>query len=99
MWELGITTVLTLTSEQPLNPDWFSFKSIRNIFIPLENRGTPTLAEMDVIFDQFQQDVEGIWLVHCGAGKGRVGTVLACLISMLGYESMVFIWLGTQAIN
>ena len=67
--DIGITTILTLTEEQPLNPQWFLFKSIKNIFIGVKNYDTPTIAEMDIIFDRFQQDTDGRWLIHCGGGK------------------------------
>lgn len=79
---MGFTHILTLTAEQPLNPAWFYLKPIQNVYIPLRNYGTPTIEEMDVIFDQICEG--GVWLVHCGGGVGRAGTVLACLIAMFG---------------
>ncbi|KAF4546934.1 Hypothetical protein D9617_94g089190 [Elsinoe fawcettii] len=79
---LGITTVLTLTKEEPLPGHWFEFKSIKNVHIPIENYQAPTLAEMDYIYNQYTSDRTSVWLVHCGGGKGRAGTVLACLIAM-----------------
>jgi len=83
---LGITRVLTLTEESPLEPSWFEFKRITNLFIPTPNYKPPTIAEMDYIYQLFYDDSEGFWLVHCGGGKGRAGTVLACLLAMHGSE-------------
>jgi len=83
---LGVTKVLTLTEEEPLNPSWFEFKRITNLFVPTPNYKPPTIAEMDHIYQLFSDDVEGFWLVHCGGGKGRAGTVLACLLAMHGSE-------------
>ncbi|KAF2156354.1 hypothetical protein K461DRAFT_221812 [Myriangium duriaei CBS 260.36] len=85
LMNMGITTVLTLTAEEPLNPAWFEWKSIKNIYIPVANYDAPTIAEMDIIYHRFRDDTDGRWLVHCGGGKGRAGSVLACLIAMYGY--------------
>jgi len=83
---LGVTKVLTLTEEEPLDPAWFEFKRITNLFIPTPNYKPPTISEMDCIYQIFYDDPEGFWLVHCGGGKGRAGTVLACLLAMHGSE-------------
>lgn len=85
LMDMGLTTVLTLTAEEPLPEAWFAFKPIRNIFIPVENYGAPTLAEMDIIYESFMEDNDGAWLVHCGGGKGRAGSVLTCLMAVGGY--------------
>lgn len=82
---MGVTTVLTLTEEEPLDSRWFAFRSsIRNIFIPVQNYEAPSTAEMDLILSRFSADQAGVWLVHCGGGKGRAGTVVACLMAMQG---------------
>lgn len=80
--DLGFTHILTLTEEQPLNTHWFTPRPLENVYVPLPNYGAPTLAEMDAILARIRAG--GVWLVHCGGGVGRAGTVLACLISMLG---------------
>ncbi|KAK0519511.1 hypothetical protein OC842_007429 [Tilletia horrida] len=79
---MGITTVLTLTAEEPLEDGWFAFKRIQQWRVPVENYHAPSLAEMDLIYDKFTADHAGRWLVHCGGGKGRAGTVVACLMAM-----------------
>ena len=86
LMDMGVTTIVTLTAEEPLNPAWFAFKPITHIFIPVKNYDSPTIAEMDIIYDRFRQDTHGRWLVHCGGGKGRAGTVIGCLIAMYGYD-------------
>ncbi|PSK46384.1 hypothetical protein B9Z65_5352 [Elsinoe australis] len=80
--QLGINTVLTLTKEEPLPARWFEFKKINNIFLPVENYKPPSLAEMDYIYNQFTEKEDKTWLIHCGGGKGRAGTVLACILAM-----------------
>ncbi|KAL9931295.1 hypothetical protein V8E36_009805 [Tilletia maclaganii] len=79
---MGLTTVLTLTAEEPLEDAWFAFKRIRQWRVPVENYHAPTVAEMDLIQERFTSDQDGRWLVHCGGGKGRAGTVVACLMAM-----------------
>lgn len=80
--KLGFTHILTLTAETPLDPERFRFIPITHIYIPVPNWDPPTIAEMDLIWDKVQEG--GKWVIHCGGGVGRAGTVLACLIAMLG---------------
>jgi atypical dual specificity phosphatase len=81
--QMGISTILTLTSEESLDAQWFVFRAtVRNVFMPVVNWKAPSTAEMDLIYEQFCVDVHGAWLVHCGGGKGRAGTVRACLLAM-----------------
>lgn len=82
--QLGFTHVLSLTAESPLDPDWFRFKPIKHVPLPIEDYNHPTLAEMDTVLCSIEEG--GTWLIHCGAGKGRAGTVLACLIAIFGSD-------------
>lgn len=86
---VGVTKVLTLTEEEPLDPSWFQFKRITNVFVPVPNYKAPSIAEMDFIYNLFREDPNGFWLVHCGGGKGRAGTILTCLMAMHGSEDGV----------
>ncbi|ORX38713.1 hypothetical protein BD324DRAFT_622037 [Kockovaella imperatae] len=83
--EMGMTHVLSLTKEEPLDEKWFRLKPLKHNFIPIDNYGTPTREEMDIVYAQVQDG--GTWLVHCGGGVGRAGTVLACLIGMFGKDA------------
>jgi atypical dual specificity phosphatase len=80
---MGITHVLTLTAETPLDPNWFQYK-LEHVYIPIANYGAPTIEEMDNVYARMQDG--GAWLVHCGGGVGRAGTILACVMAMLGTE-------------
>lgn len=86
---LGVTQVITLTEEEPLPSHWFG-NGIKNTFIPTDNYYPPTVQQMDhalrIIYDEPTNDeaVRGMTLVHCGGGKGRAGTVLACYIALFG---------------
>lgn len=79
---LGFTHILSLTLEEPLDPKWVYIKPIEHVYIPLPNYGIPTLAEMDAVLARVRAG--GTWVVHCGGGVGRAGTILACLMTMLG---------------
>lgn len=85
--ELGITRILTLTQEEPLPASWFAYKSIKNIFIPVANYMAPTFQEVDYFIDAVTEESDdACWLVHCGGGKGRAGTMLACYIALYGFQ-------------
>lgn len=82
---LGVTLVVTLTQEEPLNPNWFT-EGIENWFVPVPNYEPPTMEQMDSICLRVQQTISqgGCVLEHCGGGKGRAGTVAACLLVRFG---------------
>jgi atypical dual specificity phosphatase len=80
--KMGFTDVLNLNKEGPLPRDWFRLRNIRYHELPIENYNHPTLQEMDWVWDNV--NAGGVWLIHCGGGVGRAGTVLACLIVMMG---------------
>ncbi|WVQ83964.1 hypothetical protein IAT38_006109 [Cryptococcus sp. DSM 104549] len=82
---MGFTHVLSLTEESPLDESWFTFK-LQRLFIPVPNYHPPTIAEMDYIYNKIKEG--GVWLIHCGGGVGRAGTVLACLMAMMGREGI-----------
>jgi atypical dual specificity phosphatase len=76
--EAGIEVLLTLT-EDPLRRDWVNDSGLLVFHEPLEDMEPPTL-------EQLQRSVSAIHkaqqqgfsvAVHCGAGLGRTGVVLA----------------------
>ena len=79
--------VITLTEEQPLPECWFQqVESCRNLFVPVPNYQAPSSGQMDKIVDAVEETIkEGdSVVVHCGGGKGRAGTVGACLLLRYG---------------
>ena len=78
---LGVTLVVTLIKEEPLRREWFDDR-IKNLFVPVTNYEPPTTAQMDEIVDAVVRVVGagGAVMEHCGGGKGRAGTVAACLL-------------------
>ena len=87
---VGITHVITLTAETPLARSWFNV-GIRNTLIPVENYHPPTIQQTDralrIILEEpfYNPESPGATLVHCGGGKGRAGTVLACYLALYGF--------------
>ena len=81
--KLDVALVVTLTEEGPLPASWFEGTGVRNLLVPVPNYDPPTIDQMDLILSKMEQCIKNekrSVLVHCGGGKGRAGTVLACYL-------------------
>lgn len=81
--ETGIELVISLTSS-PLDAGMrksLAAMEIDCLHEPVADFATPSFAQMDRIYSAYCRTVSrgGAVLVHCGAGRGRTGTVLACI--------------------
>ncbi|WVW79538.1 hypothetical protein I302_101507 [Kwoniella bestiolae CBS 10118] len=83
---IGIKTIITLTEETPLPAQWFNHKSIKNIFIPIPNYYPPSIEQIDIIIQLLNDESNLPVLVHCGGGKGRAGTAIACYLASYGFN-------------
>lgn len=74
----GVTHLITLT-EQNLDQDALHRVGIRNTHLPIFDRKTPSTAQMHMLLVRMQRliDAGDVLAVHCKAGLGRTGLVLA----------------------
>ncbi len=86
-WE-GIRAVVSLT-EQGLDRGMLKARDMSYLHLPVGDMQPPTLEEA-LRFMEFVREAERAGrpvVVHCGAGQGRTGTMLACYLVGQGMEA------------
>lgn len=76
--QCGITTLITLT-ERDLPQDALQRHGLKNLHLPIRDREPPTVAQIQMLLKRMEVLVQRgeVLAVHCLAGIGRTGTVLA----------------------
>jgi len=78
LYNKGINAILTLT-EEPLPEHWFNMKNWKILHISIEDHSILSNSDIQeaVYFIKKMEKENKKVLVHCAAGIGRTGTVLA----------------------
>lgn len=74
----GIEVLISLTERAPPR-SWVNEAGMMSVHVPVVDMGAPTQEQLDTIVDAIRAaNAAGLGVaVHCAAGRGRTGTVVA----------------------
>ena len=84
----GIEVLISLTEEK-LRRDWINETGLMAAHVPVEDMTVPSPEQIDQcvsIIERAHEKGMGV-AVHCGAGLGRTGVILACYLVAKGMSA------------
>ena len=83
----GIEIILTLT-ESPLPRSWVNDAGLMAVHVPVQDLAAPSASQFELCVSTIRRarDQQFGVAVHCAAGIGRTGTVLAAWFVSEGFE-------------
>lgn len=83
--EQGIQLLISLT-EEPLRRDWVNEAGLFSMHVPVVDLFPPSQKQIELCLSAIDKARNGKFGagIHCGAGFGRTGTILACYLVTQG---------------
>lgn len=84
----GVQLLISLT-EDPVRRAWVNEAGLMAMHVPVDDMEPPTQEQLDQCTSAIARAVEGniAVAVHCGAGMGRTGVILACYFVTKGMDA------------
>ncbi len=86
---VGVTVLVSLTTK-PVDPGELVPYGIKGIWLPIEDMGAPEIDKALALCEEIDELTRAreVVAVHCKAGLGRTGTILAAQLIWDGYSAL-----------